>query len=218
VGAIPTGGVSTPLFFLRGSLWRSVWAGWLDGRDEEFFRQPVSRPSPAASTRARTADPTPFRGGVHVVVGQHADRVEFPMAQGHDGGGGAAWAPPGAAFDDRVVRAVRWIRSLGPGHVLRFERVDGWALQHRAVDGAPGPVARALPGSFGVVTVDRTASPPDPHERSGTGRDLLDAVGVSGESRPIFAVTLGDAPWFETFREQAERLWDSSQPVLSLQP
>ncbi|MFC9616600.1 hypothetical protein [Streptomyces sp. NPDC056938] len=41
---------------------------------------------------------------------------------------------------------------------------------------------------------------------------------VSGESRPIFALTLGDAPWFETFREQAERLWDSSQPVLSLQP
>ncbi|MFJ8493703.1 hypothetical protein ACIRBZ_35970 [Streptomyces sp. NPDC094038] len=41
---------------------------------------------------------------------------------------------------------------------------------------------------------------------------------VSGESRPIFALTLADGPWFETFREQAERLWDSSHPVSSFQP
>ncbi|MGW4285804.1 hypothetical protein ACWEIK_02545 [Streptomyces sp. NPDC004673] len=41
---------------------------------------------------------------------------------------------------------------------------------------------------------------------------------VSGESRPIFALTLADAPWFETFREQAERLWDVSQPARSPQP
>ncbi|MGK5500906.1 hypothetical protein [Streptomyces sp. URMC 125] len=41
---------------------------------------------------------------------------------------------------------------------------------------------------------------------------------VSGESRPIFALTLADAPWFETFREQAERLWDLSQPVLTPRP
>lgn len=36
---------------------------------------------------------------------------------------------------------------------------------------------------------------------------------VSGESRPIFALTPADAPWFETFREQVERLWDVSRPV-----
>ncbi|MFI6245270.1 hypothetical protein [Streptomyces sp. NPDC051016] len=36
---------------------------------------------------------------------------------------------------------------------------------------------------------------------------------VSGESRPVFALTLADGSWFETFREQAERMWDSSQPV-----
>ncbi|MEV7977056.1 hypothetical protein [Streptomyces sp. NPDC086519] len=41
---------------------------------------------------------------------------------------------------------------------------------------------------------------------------------VSGESRPIFALTLADAPWFETFREQVERLWDVSQSVRSPQP
>ncbi|MGW2555474.1 hypothetical protein [Streptomyces sp. NPDC001635] len=41
---------------------------------------------------------------------------------------------------------------------------------------------------------------------------------VSGESRPIFALTLADAPWFETFREQAERLWDVSQPARFPQP
>ncbi|MGW8685412.1 hypothetical protein ACWGNN_31100 [Streptomyces sp. NPDC055817] len=30
----------------------------------------------------------------------------------------------------------------------------------------------------------------------------------SGESRPIIALTLADGVWFETYREQAERLWD----------
>ncbi|OUD03677.1 hypothetical protein [Streptomyces swartbergensis] len=41
---------------------------------------------------------------------------------------------------------------------------------------------------------------------------------VAGESRPIFTLTLTDDPWFEIFREQAERLWDASQPVLTPQP
>ncbi|MDJ1137859.1 hypothetical protein [Streptomyces iconiensis] len=35
----------------------------------------------------------------------------------------------------------------------------------------------------------------------------------SGESRPIFALTLADGEWFETYREQAERLWDASDAV-----
>lgn len=39
---------------------------------------------------------------------------------------------------------------------------------------------------------------------------------LAGESRPIFALTLADGPWFETFSEQAERLWDASQPAHAL--
>jgi hypothetical protein len=38
--------------------------------------------------------------------------------------------------------------------------------------------------------------------------------GRPGESRPIFVLTVADAPWFETFREQTERLWDLSQPAV----
>ncbi|MET8211824.1 hypothetical protein ABZT51_38635 [Streptomyces sp. NPDC005373] len=41
---------------------------------------------------------------------------------------------------------------------------------------------------------------------------------VAGESRPIFTLTRSDDPWFETFLEQAERLWDVAQPILLPRP